>query len=337
MKVSVSKKSSWDIHTFAKAPLELLLCEDLHPNSKLLWIVLANQVRFGPIDKSVLDKMIGIHRSTRIRCIKELKEYGLIEGTEDKIVLVDPIPVLRRMIDVSYNARAEIKNLLDKANAEQETDIRTDKSSKQELKPKENDYFQQATDAWNSFRPANYSKINRLSSQLLRSIDAHIMALKLKPHAYADFFSVLKNGIEHSTFWSKDNSSKTLQSIVGIGSPQSKKYQNVYTLYNDGLNYDKAEAVLEQDRKDELVLKAKHRRLIDDYDELHMMYCNLLRDDPDNIDILTPRILKIEQAFREEGLDPARFRLMFRLPSWPSDVPEPREPREQFWRYDDEK
>lgn len=278
--------------------------------------------------------MIGIHRSTRIRCIKELKEYGLIEGTENDIILVDPIPVLKKMIDTSYKARLEVKNLLDRA--ANELDQAVDEKPVKK-KADDNDYFQQATDAWNSFRPANYSKINRLSSQLLKSIDAHISALKLKPHAYEDFFSVLKNGVEHSSFWSKENSSKTLQSIVGIGSPQSKKYQNVYTLYNDGLNYGKAEAVLEQDRKDEVVLKAKHRRLIDDYDELHMMYSNLLRDDPENADILSPRILKIEQAFRDEGLDPARFRLKFRMPSWPSDVPEPSEPREQFWRYDDEK
>jgi hypothetical protein len=176
-----------------------------------------------------------------------------------------------------------------------------------------------------------------MSSQLLKSIDLHISALNLKAYSYEEFFSVLKTGIEHSQFWSKENSSKTLQSIVGIGSPQAKKYQNVYNLYNDGLNYEKSKATEEEDRRDEMVIPSKLRKLIDEYDELHFMYYDLSRNDPNNLDILTDRIISTENAFKEAGLDPARFRMKYQLPSWPSSVPEPEESRERFWCYDDEK
>lgn len=333
MRISVSKDSPWDLNAYAKAPMELLLCEVLHPNTKLLWIVLANQANFGPTDKSVLDRRIGIHRSTRIRCMQELKDVGLISGTESHIVMANPIPVLRKLMEEDNRARIEVnEQLLCNSQPELPADV-------QKTKPKniKQDYFKIATEAWNAYRPSNYSKINTLSAQLMKSIDLHISALNLQPHSYEEFFSVLKTGIEHSQFWSKDNSSKTLQSIIGIGQPQAKKYQNVYNLYNEGLNYDKGIATNEEERKDEIVINAKYRKLIDDYDELHFMYYSYSINDPDSLGLLTDRIIKIESQLREAGLDPAKFRMKYQLDSWPTDVPEPKESRERFWRYTDDK
>ena len=333
MKFLISREGDWEPDVYAKAPLELLLCEEIHPNSKLLWIVLSNQSKFGPVNKSVLDKMIGIHRSTRIRCINELKDFGLLKGNGDHLVLVDPIPVLRKIIKESNIARAEAQKQMLGLADNSDILVESQKPSKKE-RP---DYLEMARQAWNSYRPANYSRVNRMSSELLKAIDSHISALKLTPHSYDEFFSVLKVGIEHSPFWSKENSSKNLQSIIGIGSPQTKKYQNVYNLYNEGLNYDRAQAVEESERRDQVVISAKYRTMIDEYDELQFMYYELSKDSPESLHLLDDRIINIEQKFREAKLDPARFRMKYRIPTWPTDVPEPETSREIFWRYDDEK
>jgi hypothetical protein len=328
VKISVSKDSNWELSSFAKAPLELLLCDDLNANSKLLWIVLNNQANFRPIDKSVLDKRIGIHRATRIRCMAELKDLGFISGTADHLIIHNPIPILRQLRKMDTESRRIVEEEM------------LEPFTEQPIKPKKQketrNYVAEATDAWNKYRPANYSKVNRLSAHLLKSIDMHISALGLDAHDYENFFSVLKAGVEHSPFWSTQNSSKTLQSITGIGQPQSKKYQNVHDLYNEGLNHDKGQAVSETDRCDEIVLSSDLRKVIDDYDELHYMYYNLSRSDPDSLDTLTDRIVEAETKLRDAGLDPARFRMKYQLSHWPTDVPEPELSRQRFWIYDDE-
>jgi hypothetical protein len=331
VKISVSKESQWEPEIFAKAPMELLLCEELHPNAKLLWVVLANQSRFGPLDKSVLDRMIGIHRSTRIRCIRELRDIGLIKGTDDHIVLPNPVPILRKIIESTNKARAQAQEML--LGYTNDNEVELPKKTKQEKV----NYLEIAKNAWNSYRPANYSRVNVMSSELIKALDSHISALKLKPHSYEEFFAVIKVGIEHSPFWSKDNSSKNLQSIIGIGSPQPKKYQNVYMLYNEGLNHEKGEALDETDRQDQVVISSEFRHLIDDYDELQFMYYELSKNDPANINLLDDRIQQTEQSLRDAGLDPAKFRMKYQLSTWPTSVPEPENSRERFWRYDDEK
>jgi hypothetical protein len=331
VKISVSKDSPWEPQTFAKAPLELLLCDDLTPNSKLLWIILANQTNFGPINKSVLDRRIGIHRATRLRCTGELRDLGLISGTADHIIMHDPVPILRRLRKLDAESRRIVEEEMLGPYEEQT------KKQKQPKPQKEvRNYFEEATQAWNKYRPANYSKINRISAELLKSIDLHISALGIQPHDYENFFCTLKAGVDHSPFWSKENTSKTLQSITGVGQPQTKKYQNVYNLYNEGMNHEKAHAVNEEDRFDEIVIKSSLRKIIDEYDSLHYMYFNMSRNDPNSLESLTDRILDTEKQIREAGLDPAKFRMKYQLSSWPSDVPEPEQSRQRFWVYDDE-
>lgn len=328
VKIAVSKDTGWELKTYAQAPFELLLCDDLTPNSKLLWIFLANQSRFGPIDKCVLDRRIGIHRNTRIRCMAELKELGLISGTAEHVIVHDPIPILRHLRKVDDESRRIVNEEILEPYEE---------PKKKQRKPKEvHNYFDEATDAWNKYRPANYAKLNRLSSQLLKAIDLHMQALGLESHDYENFFAVLKTGVEVSSFWSKQNTSKTLQSITGVGQPQTKKYQNVHQLYNDGLNHGKAAAVQECDRMDQIVISRTLRKLIDEYDNLHYMYYNMTRNDPQNINALDPQIIAVEEQLREAGLDPAKFRMKYQLDTWPTDVPEPEESRERFWVYDDE-
>jgi hypothetical protein len=330
-KISISKSHDWAVGRFAKAPFELLYCDDLQANTKLLWMILASQADYMPVDKGVLDRRIGIHRATRIRCMAELRELGFISGTNEHIILKDPIPVLRKLRVADIRSREIVDTeILDPSYYE-----KAPKSEPKEQKQKVN-YLEQARIAWNNYRPKDYAKINKMSDQLMKSLDLHIKALEITPHDYEHFFSILKAGVDHSPFWSKENTSKTLQSIIGIGAPMQKKYQNVYSLYNEGLNYDEAEAVNEEDRTDQVTLPARLRKLIDRYDELHYLYFNMLRNDPGSIDTLSDQILEVEEQFIKEKLDPSKFRMKYQLPSWPSNIPEPEESRERFWRYDDE-
>jgi hypothetical protein len=258
----------------------------------------------------------------------ELKVLGLISGTENHIIMHNPMPILRRLRKLDEESRRIVN---------EEMLQPYDEPPPKQQKPKEvYNYFDEAANAWNKYRPTDYAKVNRLSAQVLKAIDLHISALGLETHDYDNFFAVLKAGIEHSPFWSKQNTSKTLQSIIGIGQPQTKKYQNVHQLYNEGLNYDKANAVQEDDRRDRIVLPSKLRKIIDEYDELHYMYFNMSRNDPSSLDGLTPRILSIEDRLRAENLDPAKFRMKYQMNSWPSNVPEPEASRTRFWAYEDE-
>jgi hypothetical protein len=325
MKITISKDVEWQVTAFAKAPLELLLCDDLLPTTKLLWIVLANQANFRPIDRTVLDRRIGIHRSTRLRAMAELREAGFISGTDSHVIVHDPAPILRRL-DKEDRFSREI--------ARAELGIEEDVAP---LEPKpvqpRADYFEIATEAWNSYRPSGYAKIRRMSSQVLKAADLHIKALGLKPHGYEHFFSTLKGGVEKSDFWSRENSSKTLQSIIGVGQPQDKKYHNVHALYNEGLEHGPAKKIQESERPKEVVLADHMEDVIDMYDDLHHTYLKLQRSDPGKLEELTDRIVEVEEMFVSEGLDPAMFRLKYDLTSWPTAVPLPKESRTTFWRY----
>ncbi len=260
----------------------------------------------------------------------ELRDLGFIDNTSDRIIVKDPLPILKRLRIADYESRKMADELLDPEFYE--INYKPRKAPKKEKK----DYSEEARETWNNYRPKNYARINTMSDQLMKSIDLHIKSLKLPVHDYERFFSVLKAGVEHSPFWSTENSSKTLQSIIGIGQPMPKKYQNVHNLYNEGLNYETTKAVPEEERLDDVVLPSSLRKLIDTYDELHYLYFNMSRNDPGKLDTLAPRILEVEDNLRKAGLDPASFRMKYQITSWPSDVPEPETSRERFWRYDDE-
>lgn len=328
VKVSVSKETDWKPEKYAKAPIELLLCEDLQASTKLLWIVLANQTNFGPIHKSMLDKLAGIHRSTRLRCLAELREIGLVKGTEHNLILVDPIPILRKRIEELNKNRQDLQSqFLGPEKIVPET-------KKKKTQPKERpSNSEKAKQAWNSYRPKNYQKVNVLSAAVVGAIDKHMDSLGIEKNDYEQFFSVLKAGIEHSDFWLNQNSTKTLQSITGIGNPQEKKFNNVFQLYNEGLNHEKGCPLEESERKDDMVISIKYRPLIDDYDEIQTTYAQMYWYERHELPTLTDRIIEIENGLREAGLDPARFRMANNIPTWPTDVPEPDSPRERFWRY----
>lgn len=167
MKITISKDEEWHIASFAKAPLELLLCDDLLPTTKLLWIVLANQANFRPIDRTVLDRRIGIHRSTRLRAMAELREAGLISGTESHVVVHNPIPILASLEKEDIRSREIAK-----------VELGIDTTPVPEVAKKQSrgtvDYNEAARLSWNSYRPANYSKVNRMSSHVVKAIDSHI-------------------------------------------------------------------------------------------------------------------------------------------------------------------
>lgn len=329
MGISVSKKTNWDVPLFVKVPPQLLLCTELHANSKLLLIMLMNQVGFRPVSITAIDRCLGIHRSTRIRCMSELKEYGFISGDDTHVVLMDPIPVLARLKVKRDRVEKEIREAMTFDEYFEQLAATEDKVVSQRR-----DFLQEATDAWNRYRPKDYKKIRRISAPLAKAVDCHMRELGVAAHSYEEFFSILKAGVEKSKFWSSDNNSKTLQSITGIGSPTDRKKGNVYALFNDGVDAP-AEASDETQREDTTVFPASYRKPIDEYEAAQHSYYEAYRSGgvtKANEDY----VVRTEQALVDIGLDPARFRYKFGLKTWPTNTPEPEESRVVNWTYEDE-
>lgn len=327
----VSKSKEWDIESnYVKVPIDLIRCSYLTPNAKLILIALMNQVGWPPVWHSALDELLGIHRSTRIRCINELKELGFISGTDSHYLLNDPIIALQKLIKDQIKTKEEVVKVL---SSEEYLDM-VEKGASQDKEQSKRDYIQEATDAWNMFRPKDYQKIRRISAPLIKAIDIHMKDLGIKAHDYNQFFSVLKSGISKSAFWSTQNSSKTLQSITGIGTPTDKKRSNVYSLFNEGIDKP-AEAVDEEDRSDTIVYPAKYRKIIDEYEAAQYTYNEQYRNNR-----VTPElddyVIRTEQALKDAGLDPIKFRFKYGMKTWPTDTPEPEASRVVNWTYDDE-
>lgn len=334
MPLSVSKAKDWQISSFLKVPFHLVICDELTPNSRLLLMFLMNQIGYKSVSFSVVDRLIGFHRSTRIRCLAELKELNFIEGTDSHLVVNDPQPILanlknsrKKTFDQAYAIMSEDEFMEDLSYRQHSKQVKAQESVKR-------DFLQEATDAWNRYRPKNYQKISRVSAQIIKAVDLHMRDLSVPAHHYEEFFSILKAGVEKSEFWSTQNTSKTLQSITGIGTSTDKKKSNVYALFNDGVQRP-ATPIEEEERSDTTVFPAKYRKLIDEYESAQTMYNEAYRGrslTEDHRDY----IVRTEQDLSNAGLDPARFRFKFGIRDWPTTVLEPVESRVVNWSFDDE-
>lgn len=330
MPVAVSKKNDWDAKPFVKVPVRLLLCQQLHANSKLLLIFLINQVGFRPVSMTTIDRCLGIHRSTRIRCLQELRELGFVSGADNHLVLADPEPILARLHEQHLRTERELEGLV----ADSYAVIGMDGPAGQAPAPEKRDFLQEATDSWNRYRPKDYQKIRRISAQLVKSLDYHMRELRIDPHQYDEFFAAIKAGVEHSDFWSTTNSNKTLQAIIGIGTPTDKKKNNVYSLFNDGIEAP-ARPIDEQERNDTIVYPSAYRKLINDYEAAQYAYERAYSENRMSPDI-EDYVIRTEAALKDVKLDPGRFRLKYGLSSWPTSTPEPKKSRIVNWTFDDE-
>lgn len=331
MPFTVSKEKNWDVNSFVKVPFQLIICDELHSNSKLLLMLLINQVGFRAVANSVMDRCLNIHRSTRTRCLTELRELGFIKGTDSHIVLCDPVPILQKLKEKRKWLEQQIEEITT-FDEPATPDGQQELIASEPVKPR--DYMQDATDAWNLYRPKDYKKIRRISSQLVKAVDTHMRELGVKAHNYEEFFSVLKAGIERSDFWLKTNSNKTLQSITGIGCPTDKKKANVYALFNDGIDAP-SEGLTEDQRNDTVVYPAHCRNAIDEYDAAQTAYSQAYWNRNLN-DGHRDYVIRTEQALKDLGLNPADFRFKFGIRDWPTDTPEPEKSRVVNWTYDDE-
>lgn len=334
MAMTVSKTTKWEIHSFIKIPYHLVICSDLTPNSRLVLMFLLNQVGYRPVSVSTIDSLLGIHRSTRIRCFAELRELGFIAGTDSHILLNDPQVVLAKLKEKRRATLSEVNVILTKDEyMELVTGSLKDKAEAAALVEKR-DYLQDATDAWNRYRPKDYQKIRRMSAQVMKALDAHMRDLKVPAHNYDEFFSILKAGVEKSDFWLNQNSNKTLQSITGVGTPTDKKRSNVYNLFNEGAT-SPAKPVEEEDRKDTVTYPAAYRPLISDYLAAQYSY-QQVHNRPEHSRFAVDAIIKAEQALKDVKLDPADFRYMDGITDWPTDTPYPTKPMVEDWNFDDE-
>lgn len=331
MPFTVSKNGNWNIEKFVKVPIQLIICDELHSNSKLLLILLMNQVGFKPVHVNAIDRCLGIHRSTRVRCLAELREYGFIKGTDSHLQLMNPVPILDKFRRDRAKIEAEIDNVMGFDEYYKKIEQR-EQSGQESVKTR--NYLQEATDAWNRYRPKDYQKIRRISAQIIKAIDIHMKDLSVPAHHYDEFFSILKSGIEKSDFWSNQNSSKTLQSITGVGSPTDTKKSNVYALFNDGVG-NPAKPTEEEERSDTIVFPAVYRQLIDEYESAQTVYNEAYRN-RSLTDDHRAYVVRTEQALLDVRLDPAQFRFKFGIKDWPTDTPEPSESRISNWSFDDE-
>jgi hypothetical protein len=329
----VSKGTNWQPNSYVKVPFHLICCEYLTSSSKLLLMTLYNQVGFHPVNYSTLDRLLGIHRSTRLRCLAELRELGFINGSDNHLVLADPMPILTKLFKNGREDKVKVETILS-----------YDDYIKKMLTPGEvgdepvtltkRDYMLEATEAWNRYRPKNYKRIRRISAPVIKALDIHMRDLGVPAHNYDEFFSILKAGIEKSEFWSLHNSSKTLQSITGIGTPTDKKRSNVYALFNEGADKP-AQPTTEEDRDDTIVYPAAFRKVINEYDAAQHCYNEAYRNNKITPDV-EAYVIRTEQALVDLGLDPGKFRMKYGMKTWPTNTPEPSQSRVINWEYDDQ-
>lgn len=292
---------------------------------------LFNQCGYKTVNAGTIDNLLGIHRATRCRCIAELRELGFIAGTENHIIVKDPIPVLAKLDKVRERCLSEVAVYVNRNFAVE----LMEKPVVAEEPPVKRDYMKEATDAWNAYRPKDYQSIRRISAQLIKAVDIHMKDNQIKAHDYQEFFSLLKSGVEQSDFWANKNTNKTLQSITGIGNPTDKKRSNVYQLLN--LGFDKpAQPIQEEDRADTIVYPAAFRPLISDYEGAQFTYNTAYRNRKITSEV-EEYVIRTEQALIDVGLDPALFRLKYGMSTWPTDTPEPATSRTPNWVFDDER
>jgi hypothetical protein len=331
MPITVSKASDWSVNQFVKVPVGLVTCADLTPNSRLLLMFLFNQCGYKTVSAGTIDNLLGMHRATRCRCIAELRELGFIAGTDSHIIIKDPIPVLTKLDKARERYLSEVAIYVNR-NVALEL---IEQTAVIEEPAEKRDYMKEATDAWNLYRPKDYQSIRRISAQLIKAVDIHMKDNQIKPHDYVEFFSSLKSGVEQSDFWANKNSNKTLQAITGIGNPTDKKRSNVYQLLNLGFGKP-AEPTQEEERCDTVVYPAAFRPLISDYEGAQFAYNTAYRNRNITPDI-EEYVIRTEKALLDVGLDPALFRLKYGMKTWPTDTPEPANPRELDWVFDDER
>ena len=334
MPVTVSKSKDWNLTSFLKVPFHLVICDDLTPNSRLLLMFLMNQAGYKSVSMGTIDNLLKIHRSTRLRCLAELKELGFIAGTDAHLLVNDPMPILARLKEKKKRCLDQISVILSQDEYLEMVSLKQQERDARQAETVKRDYLQEATDAWNRYRPKDYQRIRRISAQIIKALDTHMRDLNVPPHSYEEFFSILKAGIEKSDFWSTQNSSKTLQSITGVGTPTDKKRSNVYSLFNDGASCP-ASPTTEDERVDTVVYPASFRKVIDDYDTAQHCYNEAYRAGQVDSDIES-YVIRAEGALRDIGLDPAKFRMKYGIKTWPTAVPEPEESRVIDWSYDDE-
>jgi hypothetical protein len=329
---TVSKATQWEISGhYIKVPVSLVRCKLLTPNAKLLLMMLINQVGWEKTYHATLDLSLDIHRSTRIRCIAELRELGFVSGEDSHYILNDPLPILAKLARQQIRLNTEANRILNM----DAVNKRLDQQEKRAEAAVKRDFLQEATDAWNLYRPKNYQKIRRISASVSKALDIHMKELSVDAHNYEEFFSIIKSGVEKSDFWLNQNTNKTLESITGVGNPTDKKRSNVYSLFNAGIS-DPARPTEEKERVDTIVYPASLRSVISDYESAQHAYNEAYRQG--NVDSMVEEyVMRTEQAIKDAGLDPTKFRFKYGMKTWPTGTPEPKESRVIDWVFDDER
>jgi hypothetical protein len=239
------------------------------------------------LNPTELDTNCSIHRSTRSRCFKRLRDLGLISGTNTEIIINDPRLIAKQYSDDSNN------RLHNESFHKQYTNRNNDKPEEKEQRAKPQvshktsdqnpDQYKQnrkiANDSWNLYRPKGYEKSILMNKLQYKAIITHMNELDIEighsaedsTKAFKQFFSHIRSGLEGNSFYMTDIIKKTLSAVVGYGDPDEKKRRAVFRLYTSGLERGPSIAETEEDRDERYRIPKYLKPFIDEYFELNEM------------------------------------------------------------------
>jgi hypothetical protein len=278
-------------------------CPDLRPVPKLLLI---SMIALGSEEfpnSAEFDRLVGVHRNSRLTGMRELRDLGLIRAISAARVELQPLTRGAKFLRFGFEGSQGTSAPL----------LTSGRNPKQEL-----------ADTWNELRPVGYARIRVVSDSLAKSVNAHISDLGLKAYDYETFFRAIAAGVESSDFWSNENSNKTLMAITGVNRPSDRKRANVFALFERGSSSpERVSQVAEQPKS--TVYPASMREVIDEYVSAQFAFAQAF-----DLGGVRPghsaRVRAAQQAILDKGFDPQALRRRFpQVPDkcWPGGTRNP--------------
>jgi len=280
------------------------------------------------IRSKIFDQRVRIHRSTRARCFKRLRDLGLIEGDNRDITVVSPIDIFSGL---SVKSNSNIDKNITTTHTEQPKN-----EQDQELENLLDKKIKSVQRNWDLYRPRKFNRCIKVTSKIVEAIDSHMEHLGLgeSENDYEDFFSHLRSGIEANSFYMEVMKNKTLQAVVGFGPPDDRKFKAVYNLYYIGLENGPGKAETEEDRDERVKLPLSMKPLVEEFSEAQRCYAASLKigqATQEQVD----RIRSIQQIIRDKGYDSDLWRL--HMPeladNWPGLSRGPIKDSHKLWVY----
>lgn len=201
--------------------------------------------------------------SSRRRSLIQLVDEGFVSLSADgKVVTMhDPVKIYKKQRqEIADEICKECSKLRDEPEVIQPLIVETQNV---EVKKESMDERQAIIDAWNSCKPASYSKIRVLSTKQKECVRKHLNNLGLTKDNINDFICSVCRGLNRSEFWIRqlDEKSKNFNAVFGYGNPNDTKMKNVENLYIAGedipQNLETIPTIVYTDKQQELIDQIK--------------------------------------------------------------------------------